>query len=69
MAAVRRHVKSIVIPHRAAVPLGGHHFSYKSPYFAVNTRHAKVDGPFSSDIDFSQLYLYHYVLKVIVCLA
>lgn len=58
------HVKSIVRPpHVADSATDPHHFQYKQPLTAVNTRHEVVKGPKSNTAALDRLALYHYSIK------
>ena len=57
-----QHVKSIVQPLRVARTFL--HFSYyQEPFYAVNTHHEKVDGPFDPRIHIDKLQLNHYFCR------
>jgi len=57
-----RHIKSIVQPDRV-VDTVLHFASYKEGYFAVNTNHKRIDGPFDDDITIDKLQLNHYFVR------
>lgn len=54
-----RHIKSIVQPDRVLNTVL-HYANYKDGWYAVNTNHQKIDGPYDTKITIDKIQLNHY---------